>query len=91
MYIKLVSSLRAYFRKIKRPGIGHSNKSSLFKEETVFLNLNQKGQKQLPIRGDSISSCPSGLSKCPFVKLNFFFHNFLISHIPRLFDLFYVV
>ena len=36
--------------------------------KTLFLQLIQKCQKQLPIRGDTTSTCPSGLFKCPFVK-----------------------
>ena len=45
-------------RKIKRPGTGVVIKKSFLK--TPFLYLNQKCQKQLPIRGYSTSTKPSG-------------------------------
>ena len=42
-------------------------KSTLF-DFFSFLNLNQKCQKQLPMRVYLTSTCPSWLPKCPFVK-----------------------
>ena len=41
---------KAYFRKMSVQRLDVSLKSALF-EKTLFLNLNQKCQKQLPIRG----------------------------------------
>ena len=35
-------------------------KSDLFEKKIFFLDLNQKSPKQLPVRGDSTSKCPSG-------------------------------
>ena len=58
---------RAYFKKIKHPRIRHFVKSALFEKKFIFLNINWICQKQLPIRVDSTSTCPSGFSKCSFV------------------------
>ena len=54
------------FKKIKHQGFEHFNESALFGK--VFLNFSQKFKKQLPIRRDSTSTCPSVLSKSSFVK-----------------------
>ena len=43
---------RAYFRKKKHLGIEHIIKKFPFPEKLFFLNLNQKCQKQLLIRGN---------------------------------------
>ena len=60
---------RAYFRKIKHPGIRRFVKSALFEKKKFFFLISMKLiKKELPIREDSTSTCPSGLSKCPFVK-----------------------
>ena len=45
------TSTRAYFRKKKRPGIGRFLKKCPSPEKLIFLNLNEKCQKQLLIRG----------------------------------------
>ena len=50
-----------------------------FSEKKLFLNMNQKRQKQLPVRRYSTFICPSGKSmhhfikaKSPFLKIYFF-------------------
>ena len=48
--------IKAYFRKVNHLGIGHLNKSVLLGKNN-FTDLNQKCQKELVIRGDSISNC----------------------------------
>ena len=58
IYIYIYIYIWAYFRKIKHPGIGSFVKKPLF-EKTFIIDLNQKYQKQLSIRGDSTSTCPS--------------------------------
>ena len=37
-------------------------------KNSIFLNLNEKSQKRHPVKGDSTSTYPSGLSKIHFVK-----------------------
>ena len=59
--------LPGHFRKVKRLGIGRFLIKCPF-WKNVFLNLNQKCQKQIRIRRKSIFTCPSWLPKCPFVK-----------------------
>ena len=60
---------RAYFRKIKHPGIGRFVKKCPFFKKKLFLNLNQKCQKKNSLWGGySISTCPSWSPKCSFVK-----------------------
>ena len=59
---------RAYFRMIKRPGIGCITKKRSFRKK-YFSYLNQKSQKQLNVwLGGQISPCPSRLTRCPFIK-----------------------
>ena len=60
--------IRAYFRKIKHPGIKCFVKVPFLKKKKILIDLNQKCPKQLPMRGYSIFTYPSWLSKCPFVK-----------------------
>ena len=62
----LVFNTRAYFRKKKCAGIRRLIKNCPFL--IFFFNLNQKCQRQLPIKRDLTFTCPSGLSKCPFIK-----------------------
>ena len=76
---------RAYSRKTKHPGIRHFIKSALFEKKNIFLNMNQTYQKWLPIRGNSTSTCPSRLSKCPswwtiWSNSFFYINNFIILH-----------
>ena len=47
---------RPYLRKKKHLGIGYFIKKCRFLEQLSFLNLDQKCQKQLLIRGDSTST-----------------------------------
>ena len=55
--------VRAYFRKIKHPGIGCFIKSALF--EIFFLNFNKMCQKHIQIRGiqplPALLDCPNAL------------------------------
>ena len=70
------------------PGIGYFVKKCPFQKYYFFL-IWIKFQKQLLIRRDSTSICPSGLSKCPFVEVksqeqflfnSFHFKSFQISN-----------
>ena len=74
---------RAYFRKIKRSGIGRFLKKRPF-WKNVFLHLNQKCQKQIRIRGYLIFTCAYWLPKCPFVKQSSLFIE-VKNLLPRIF------
>ena len=63
-----VPNMQGLFQKEKTSGDRTLCQKVLFSKKLFFLKLNQKRQKQLPIRGDSTSTCPSGLSKCSFVR-----------------------
>ena len=59
---------RVCFRKIMHLRIGCFVEKALFERKYFFLTLNQTCQKQVPIKEDSTSTCPSVLSMCLFVK-----------------------
>ena len=73
-YTSIMPLSRAYFTKIKRPGIGQFVKKHPFWKKSFFLNLSQKYQKQLPMRGVFDLHLPFSITQVPFCQTKFPFY-----------------
>ena len=73
-YTSIMPLSRAYFTKIKRPGIGRFVKKHPFWKKSFFLNLSQKYQKQLPMRGVFDLHLPFSITQVTFCQTKFPFY-----------------